>query len=149
MKSGYFLFFGAAFLLATPALASNCGIDFQHAYETGVSDGRADGAHGMGKRHDRHRPHFERNSNRGKCYAEGYEIGYGNAAADAKKAPAHDGAPKAGSNERAYYDDGCLEGTRDAQASMSMAYERHAGMYDSRFEPFFAQGYEACWRHFR
>ncbi len=49
-----------------------------------------------------------------------------------------------GSNEQAYFDDGCVAGTSDAKASMSMAYERHDG-YDSRFEPYFRQGYEACW----
>jgi len=54
------------------------------------------------------------------------------------------GGPTPGSNERAYYDDGCVAGTRDAQNSMSMAYDRHEG-YDSRFEPYFKQGYEACW----
>ena len=27
------------------ARAANCGIDFQHAYEGGVRDGRADGSH--------------------------------------------------------------------------------------------------------
>ena len=59
------------------------------------------------------------------------------------------GVPTAGSNERAYYDDGCSAGTSDAQASMSMAHERHAEMYDSRFEPFFKQGYEDCWRRYR
>ena len=56
--------------------------------------------------------------------------------------------PTPGSNERAYYDDGCRAGTSDAQASMSMLYERHEG-YDSRFEPFFKQGYEDCWRRYR
>jgi len=134
---------------ALPALAENCGVDFQHAYETGVNDGRADGANGYEKRAMRHRPHLDRDSDRGKCYLEGYRTGYANAAADANKRPAHGNAPTPGSNERAYYDDGCLEGTRDANASMSMAYERHADMYDSRFEPYFAQGYEECWKHFR
>lgn len=57
--------------------------------------------------------------------------------------------PTPGSNERAYYDDGCGKGTSDAKASMSMAYERHAEMYDTRFEPYFKQGYEACWKKFR
>ncbi len=57
--------------------------------------------------------------------------------------------PTPGSNERAYYDDGCRAGTTDAQSSMSMAYERHAEMYDSRFEPYFKQGYEACWLQYR
>lgn len=140
---------GLAVLIATPASASNCGTDFQHAYETGVSDGRVDGANGSEAQPERHRPNLQRRSDRGKCYIEGYNIGYGNAAADAKKKPRHADAPTAGSNERAYYDDGCREGTRDAKSSMSMAYERHSDMYDSRFEPFFARGYEACWKHFR
>ena len=140
---------GVLVFAAVPALASDCGMDFQHAYETGVSDGRADGANGIEKRAKRHRPHLNRNGDRGKCYVEGYGIGYANAAADAQKKPDHGSAPTAGSNERAYYDDGCLDGTRDAKASMSMAYERHADMYDSRFEPYYAQGYEACWKHFR
>ncbi|AXI45513.1 hypothetical protein C1J03_05350 [Sulfitobacter sp. SK012] len=132
-----------------PALASNCGIDFQHAYETGVTDGRADGANGIKRQAERHRPHLNRSRDRGKCYVEGYKIGYGNAAADAQKKPDHGSAPTPGSNERAYYDDGCFDGTSDAQASMSMAYERHSDMYDSRFEPYYAQGYDACWKHFR
>ena len=140
---------GVMSFAALPALAANCGMDFQHAYETGVSDGRADGANGIEKRAERHRPHLNRGSDRGKCYVEGYRIGYANAAADAKRQPDHGSAPTSGSNERAYYDDGCLDGTRDAKASMSMAYQRHADMYDSRFEPFYAQGYEVCWKHFR
>lgn len=53
--------------------------------------------------------------------------------------------PTSGSNERAYYDDGCREGANDARMSMSMAYERHSDMYDTRFERYFRQGYEACW----
>ena len=149
MKPHSYLIAGVLMVLAAPAMAANCGIDFQHAYESGVSDGRVDGAHGADARPERHRPHLKRDTERGACYVEGYQIGYGNAAADANRGLGHDGAPTEGSNERAYYDDGCREGTRDAQAGMSMAYERHAGMYDSRFEPFFAQGYEVCWRHYR
>lgn len=52
--------------------------------------------------------------------------------------------PRLGTNEREYVDDGCAAGTSDAQMGMSMAYERHEG-YDSRFEPYFRQGYEECW----
>ena len=144
----------AALTLSTSqARATNCGADFQHAYEKGVRDGRADGAH---LREYNPLSHGRKVSlkwnHRGDCYREGYDIGYQNAAADAKKRPArpsHDNAPTPGSNERAYYDDGCHEGTGDAQASMSMAYERHAGMYDRRFEPYFKQGYEHCWKMFR
>jgi hypothetical protein len=53
--------------------------------------------------------------------------------------------PTPGSNERAYYDDGCRAGTQDAQSSMSMFHGRHADQYDTRFEPSFQQGCEACW----
>jgi hypothetical protein len=149
MRMLFIVTFASALGMASAASASNCGMDFQHAYEKGVSDGRVDGANGYNQQAERHRPHLIRTSDRGKCYVEGYRIGYGNAAADAREKPNHANAPTAGSNERAYYDDGCMEGTRDAKASMSLAYERHADMYDRRFESFFAQGYEACWKHHR
>jgi hypothetical protein len=138
---------------ATEVQAANCGIDFQHAYEKGVRDGRADGAHLNEFDPMRHgRKVAMKWNERGDCYREGYDIGYQNAAADARRSssrPSHDNAPRAGSNERAYYDDGCHEGTGDAKMGMSMAYERHSDMYDSRFEPYFKQGYEACWQHYR
>jgi hypothetical protein len=140
-------------LSASPALAATCGMDFQHAYEKGVKDGRSDGSHLKKPDPTSHgRKVSLKNDDRGKCYREGYSIGYQNAAADAKKAtkqPRYDNAPTPGSNERAYYDDGCHEGTSDAQMSMSMAYARHADMYDRRFEPFFRDGYEHCWKMFR
>ena len=50
-----------------------------------------------------------------------------------------------GSNEQAYFDDGCAAGARDGRAGMSRAPERHSEQYDRRFEPFFRQGYRACW----
>lgn len=50
-----------------------------------------------------------------------------------------------GSNEQAYYDDGCVAGTQDGKAGMSSVYQRYAEQYDTRFEPYFRQGYEACW----
>jgi hypothetical protein len=85
---------------------------------------------------------------RAECYLEGYNIGYGNAYADASR-HSYDDAPEYGTNERAYYDDGCRDGTGDAQMGMSMMHDRHPDMYDSRFEPYFKQGYEACWRQYR
>jgi hypothetical protein len=48
-------------------------------------------------------------------------------------------------NECEYYKDGYRAGAEDGKMGMSMAYERHEG-YDSRFEPYFARGYEAGWR---
>jgi len=65
------------------------------------------------------------------------ETGYTNAPPSSGLTP--------GSNEQAYYDDGCAEGTQDGKASMSRDYERYADQYDTRFEPYFRQGYEACW----
>ena len=48
------------------------------------------------------------------------------------------------SNECEYYKDGYRAGVQDGKMGMSMAYERHEG-YDSRFEPYFARGYQAGW----
>jgi hypothetical protein len=48
-------------------------------------------------------------------------------------------------NECEYYQDGYRAGAGDGKMGMSMAYERHEG-YDSRFEPYFARGYEAGWK---
>ena len=76
---------GIAFSFAAPAHASNCGMDFQKAYEAGVNDGRADGASGLKEKPKRHKPNLNMNSDKGHCYVEGYKIGYGNASADAKK----------------------------------------------------------------
>jgi len=137
---------------STPALASNCGIKFQHSYEEGVRHGRIDGSQQQSNDPGRHRSHLyedlDKGRERAECYVEGYDIGYGNANADASK-PSYDDAPEYGTNERDYYEDGCRDGTGDAQMNMSMAYERHSDMYDSRFEPYFKQGYEACWRQYR
>lgn len=139
--------------MTVSATASDCGTEFQHAYEKGVRHGRADGSHLLEPNPLRHGMKYVFGSRaRGNCYAEGYNIGYQNAYADATKRPSrpsHDNAPTPGSNERAYYDDGCHDGTADAQMSMSMAYERHSDMYDSRFEPYYRQGYEHCWKMFR
>jgi len=48
-------------------------------------------------------------------------------------------------NECEYYKDGFMAGAEDGKAGMSMAYERHADSYDSRFEPYFQAGYELGW----
>lgn len=147
------VFLGFIALQATPALAQNCGRDFQHAYEKGVEDGRVDGAQLIDPNPLRHGIKFVfKGKDTANCYREGYDIGYANASADARKRPArptHQDAPTPGSNERAYYDDGCEAGTRDAHMSMSMFYGRHSDRYDTRFEPYFKQGYEACWKMFR
>ena len=45
----------------------------------------------------------------------------------------------------AYYDDGCKAGKADKKAGLSMAYERHAGEYDSEVEGTYQAGYEKCW----
>lgn len=48
-------------------------------------------------------------------------------------------------NECEYYQDGYRAGAGDGKMGMSMAYQRHEG-YDSRFEPYFARGYDAGWK---
>lgn len=141
-----------AFAHTAPVFAGNC-LDHQADYEAGVSDGRLDGSKGASENPTRHRDVSKKHKNRQLCYEEGYRIGYSNASADANRsrssASYDSDLPTAGSNERAYYDDGCREGTKDAKMSMSMAYMRHSDMYDSRFEPYFAKGYEACWKKYR
>ncbi len=52
-------------------------------------------------------------------------------------------------NECEYYKDGYAAGARDGENSMSNFYGRHSDGYDSRFEPYFARGYEAGWRDYR
>ena len=52
-------------------------------------------------------------------------------------------------NECEYYKDGYAAGAKDGKASMSNFYGRHADGYDSRFEPYFARGYEAGWQDYR
>jgi len=49
-------------------------------------------------------------------------------------------------NECERYKDGCRAGQADRRANVSMACERHAGAYDSRFEQAFRAGYEAGWK---
>jgi hypothetical protein len=48
-------------------------------------------------------------------------------------------------NASAYYDDGCKAGKKDKKAGLSMAYERHAGSYDSQNAGSYQAGYEKCW----
>lgn len=138
---------------AGAAHAVDCAMDFQHAYEKGVERGRADGGQLASKDPTRWKSgRRHKGTDRNHCFKKGYKIGYDNAYADAKKREKkhkHEGRPPEGTNERAYYDDGCHEGTTDAQNNMSMAYERHHEMYDRRFKAAFVRGYENCWRHHR
>ena len=140
-------------LMPFASYASNCGIDFQHAYEQGVEDGRVDGAHKRSNDPSRHEKNIfgkiDQGRPRAECYVEGYNNGFENTYADARKSHSGKGAPKTGTNERAYYDDGCDAGTRDGQDGMSRAYMRHEGDYDTRFEPYFRHGYNTCWNHYR
>lgn len=52
-------------------------------------------------------------------------------------------------NECEYYVDGYKAGKNDGELSMSRVYERYSDGYDSRFEPYFARGYDAGWHDFR
>ncbi len=148
------LTFAPLLLVGSSAEAAECWRDeVKDAYETGVDHGRADGGTGERWDADRHSKGVELTDAQQACYGEGYSIGYQNAAADREKAgkaaAGGEGIPAEGSNERAYYDDGCRAGTEDAQAHMSMAYERHADDFDRQFEPYYARGYEHCWKQHR
>ncbi|MFZ9394860.1 MAG: hypothetical protein ACO25F_02215 [Erythrobacter sp.] len=140
---------GAAILGALLTHKSHHHEDKQHAadqkaeadYERGYNDGLYNAAY--------------HNYDRSEQYASGYQAGVDEREANLRNhnrrggyAPASR-APTPGSNERAYYDDGCEAGKRDAQASMSMYYGRHPDGYDRRFEPYFKSGYEECWAKFR
>jgi hypothetical protein len=48
-------------------------------------------------------------------------------------------------NASAYYDDGCKAGAKDRKAGLSMAYERHAGAFDTANASTYQAGYEKCW----
>lgn len=52
-------------------------------------------------------------------------------------------------NECEYYMDGYRAGKEDGQMSMSNFYGRHSDYYDTRFEPYFADGYNAGWNDYR
>jgi hypothetical protein len=63
-----------------------------------------------------------------------------------KKAQATNACPSdIKGNECEYFKDGYRAGAEDGKMGMSMAYQRHEG-YDSRFEPYFARGYESGWK---
>ena len=143
----------------TPSYAIDCA-EHAEAYEAGVEAGRDDGARGKSQDPSRHREADHKHKNRYACYEKGYGVGYTNAAADARRESSRhssrderrerdDDIPRAGSNEREYFDDGCSRGREDGRAGMSSYYGRYSDEYDSRFEPFFARGYEMCWRENR
>lgn len=89
-----------------PVLAKDC-VDHQAEYEAGVSDGRMDGSRGASEDPARHREVSTKHKNRQACYEQGYRIGYGNAAADAKQPRAsanhHSDAPSAEAPEGVVY----------------------------------------------
>ena len=140
---------------ATQVHAIDCA-DHAEAYETGAAAGREDGARGKPQDPSRHQKNDGKHKNRYACYEKCYGVGYTNAAADARKQSSRhhsrdeeDNIPRAGSNEREYFDDGCRRGRDDGRAGMSSYYGRYSDDYDSRFEPYFARGYEQCWRENR
>lgn len=156
-------------LLAPALLFALCGAahvqaidcaDHAEDYEAGVEAGREDGGRGKSQDPARHRESDGKHKNRYACYEKGYGVGYTNAAADARRESSRhharddryddeDSIPRAGSNEREYFDDGCRRGKEDGRAGMSSYYGRYSEEYDSRFEPYFARGYEQCWRENR
>ena len=140
---------------ATQSYAIDCA-NHADAYEAGVAAGREDGAREKSQDPSRHRERDGKHKARYACYEKGYGVGYANAAADARRESSshssrydEDDIPRAGSNERAYFDDGCRRGREDGRNGMSSYYGRYSDEYDRRFEPYFARGYEKCWRENR
>jgi hypothetical protein len=142
-------------LLATPATARDCsGDDVYKIYEQATSKGHQDAQDHEDSRAHHHYRHMHLSSDQKSCYKEGYENGYANESADMRKGDDdrdddNGDKPRHGTNERAYYDDGCKAGKSDAKDNMSNAYQRHGDDYDSRFEPYFKQGFEHCWSKYR
>jgi hypothetical protein len=144
---------------ASHVYALDCA-DHAEDYEAGVEAGRSDAEREKSQNPSRHRESDGKHKNRYACYEKGYGVGYSNAAADARREHSgrhsrddrysdEDDIPRAGSNEREYFDDGCRRGREDGRAGMSSYYGRYSEEYDSRFEPYFARGYEKCWRENR
>jgi len=145
---------GLLLMCALPAHANDkCG-SHKNAYKQGQKDGKHDaekyrssdprvGAHKVAK--DGYH-----------CYEMGYEEAYAKVAREqidsnhsSHHSSSHHDKKAAPSMEEEYFDDGCTKGRRDAEARMSMAYERHQGDYDSRFESAYKLGYERCWKESR
>lgn len=151
-----FLIGSLALLAAAPGHANDkCG-NHKNAYEKGMKDGHKDAAN---YRSSDSRAGEDKVAKDGRhCYTMGYEEAY---TKEARKQINSDsgshGSHHNGGNhhssgmeyEEEYYDLGCRKGRRDAEARMSMAYERHDGDYDSRFESAYQDGYERCWKESR
>ena len=156
IKLGATLLVAAPLLLLTvPASAQDCaGGDVQEIYEEASIKGREDAQDGEDNRAHHHYRHMHLSHDQQRCYKQGYHNGYANGAADSSKGDDYrdddnGDKPRHGSNERAYYDDGCKAGKSDARDNMSNAYQRYHNDYDTRFEPNFKQGYERCWNKYR
>ena len=140
--------------LTAPAFAQDCS-NVNDIYEKGVDKGRMDAEQHKGDHSKKSVKHMQGlTKHQRKCYKQGYHIGYDNAAADLHRSGSGSGyyvenPYYAGSNEYEYYADGCAAGTRDADANMSRAHQRHSDQYDSRFEKPFREGYETCWNENR
>lgn len=121
-------------------------------YKDGCRAGKADRKANVSMAYRRH---FDvRDSRFEENYRQGYEDGWqGNrcgrpaAAAPPRPESGDSGCPEAWDAATCgHYKDGYLAGKSDRRANVSMAYERHAGAYDSRFEQAFRAGYEAGWK---
>ena len=140
----------AAIALATvsfaiaPASADSCKTKkLKNIYEMGKQYGAEDAKAGLGLDPTKHGDVYDGTAE-GDCFTSGYSKGYQKAANAANNSSSTSDYP-AGSNEEAYYKDGCAAGKTDRKNNQSMAYERHSGDYDSRFEAAFAAGYNHCW----
>lgn len=123
-------------------------------YEDGYRAGRRDARNNQSMAYQRHAGDYD--SRFEQYFARGYREGWSDqhANVDMKASPKADDSPcrpPSGlePNAKAYFRDGCHAGRQDGRAHMSMAYQRHTGVYDSRFESAYRQGYETGWRQTR
>lgn len=113
---------------------------YQDGYKAGSKDKKAGKSNDFSRHSDSYDSRFLSN------YQAGYETGWdsttaaGNSSVQVKCPDTWTGA------KCDYFRDGYKQGKVDRGANMSMAYQRHSGLYDSRFEEAFSVGYEAGWK---
>ena len=117
---------------------------FQDGYKQGKQDRKAN----MSMAYQRHAGMYD--SRFEEAFSVGYEAGWKGETYGSSATQASASLPKCPDtwtgNKCEYFRDGYKQGQQDRKANMSMAYQRHSGMYDSRFEEAFSVGYEAGWK---
>ncbi|MCP9809725.1 hypothetical protein KBY58_09800 [Cyanobium sp. HWJ4-Hawea] len=113
---------------------------YRDGYKAGSKDKKAGKSNEFSRHSDSYDSRFRSN------YQAGYETGW-----DATPAGGYSSGkvkcPDTWTGAKCdYFRDGYKQGKVDRGANLSMAYQRHSGLYDSRFEEAFSVGYEAGWQ---